>query len=177
MSDQLTPPSITVVRDTREQAPLKISAYPVVVQKLVVGDYGILGFSDLVNPAFIVERKSLDDLVVSLTTERGRFMTEVQTMRRFRFAAVLVEGLPSDVWEKRYRSDATPQSVMASVDCLMVRCGIHMIWSLAELSAARQFERLVRAFVGGVIRDHRLLFGNKIAEAGAVEQKHGSASE
>lgn len=47
-----------VIRDTREQLPLDIKAYPVEIVRLPVGDYGIKGFSGWQNPAFIVERKA-----------------------------------------------------------------------------------------------------------------------
>ena len=44
----------TIIIDTREQQPLKIEAYPVEVESLPVGDYGIKGLSDWGNPAFII---------------------------------------------------------------------------------------------------------------------------
>ena len=61
----ITQISPVVLIDTREKSPLAISAYPTAVETLSVGDYGIRNFSDWNNPAFIGERKSLEDLVGS----------------------------------------------------------------------------------------------------------------
>lgn len=87
----------TIIIDTREQAPLPIEAYPVERATLPVGDYGIAGFSDWDNPAFIVERKSLDDLVQSLTHGRDRFEREVLKLRQIGFRALLIEAEQSQI--------------------------------------------------------------------------------
>ena len=87
----------TIQIDTREQLPLTIRRYAVEVCKLDFGDYGIKGHSDLNNPAFIVERKSLSDLIGSLTSGRDRFFREVEGLRRFRFAGLVIEAERSDV--------------------------------------------------------------------------------
>ena len=146
-----------VVIDSREQRPLEISAYPTVVQGLPVGDYGIEGFSDWANPAFVVERKSLDDLVGSLTQGRKRFFAEIEKMRRFGFRGLLIEGTRDQVVLGQYVSRATPQSVLASLDAIAVRAGVHLFWCGAAAGAARQLEGLVRQFVRWVEKDYRLL--------------------
>lgn len=88
---------IVTVQDTREQRPLEIKGYAVEVAGLPVGDYGVKGFSDWNNPAFICERKSVGDLVGSLTRGRRRFTREVEGLRRLRFASILIEGMREQV--------------------------------------------------------------------------------
>ena len=113
--------------DTREQCPLDIKAYPTEIATLPVGDYGISGFSDWQNPAFIVERKSLSDLISSLTQGRERFMREVEKMRQFRFAAIVIEATEAEVAAGQYGSKATPQSILQSLAAIQVRAGVHVI--------------------------------------------------
>src|SRR5690554_3126729 len=96
--------SPTILIDTREQCPLVIRRYPVEVIGLPVGDYGIRGFSDWHNPAFIIERKSLDDLAGSLFQGRNRFMAEIEKMRQFGFRALVIEGHKDQVIMGQFRS-------------------------------------------------------------------------
>ena len=93
----MTAPQPTILIDTREQRPLPVTAYPVETVGLPCGDYGLRGFSDWTCPQFIVERKTLDDLVQSLTHDRDRFDREVMKMRQFGFRALLIEGLQREV--------------------------------------------------------------------------------
>ncbi len=154
---------IRVVVDTREQAPLDITDYPTERATLPVGDYGIAGFSDWDNPAFIVERKSLDDLVGSLTTGRDRFIRECEKMRAFRFHALVIEAREEDVTCHRYQSAATPQSVLQTLCALQVRAGLHILWCADPDGAARAVERLVRQFVRGIEKDYRRLWQSDTA--------------
>jgi ERCC4-type nuclease len=149
--------TVTIQIDTREQRPLKITAYPIETATLPVGDYGIRGFSDWQNPRFIVERKSVADLVGSLTQGRERFMKEVELLRRFQFAAIVIEGMEADVERGEYQSKATPQSILASLNAIQVRAGVHLLWCGSPLGAARRVEILVRQFVRGVEKDYKRL--------------------
>jgi ERCC4-type nuclease len=149
--------SPTVLVDSREQQPLEIVAYPVEVVGLPCGDYGIKGFSDWNNPAFAVERKSLNDLIGSLTTGRDRFMREVEKLREFRFRCLLIEAVRGEVEMGQYRSAATPASILGSLAALQVRAGLHVIWAGSPEGAACELERLVRCFVHGVEKDYRRL--------------------
>ena len=153
-SGELTP---VVLVDAREQTPLDIQAYPVEVCTLSAGDYGIRGFSDWNNPRFIAERKSIDDLIGSLTRERERFWRELGLLRRFGFAALLVEARESDVESGQYRSMAKPQSILASLTAIEVRMGVHVLWCGSHDGAARRFEMLVRQFVRGIEKEHKAL--------------------
>ena len=156
-SGRLVKPAPVILIDSREQTPLAIEGFPVERVTLPVGDYGLAGFSDWNNPQFIVERKSLDDLVSSLTHGRERFLREVEALRRFRFAALLIEAERAEVEMGAYRSAASPVSILASLDCLEVRAGVHVLWAGEATGAARRLEGLVRQFARGVEKDWRRL--------------------
>lgn len=152
--------------DAREQRPAPIVGYRVEVVGLPVGDYGIKGFSDWDRPAFIIERKSLSDLVGSLTGGRARFMREVEKMRAFGFAALVIEAERDQVCLGQYRSKATPQLILASLDAIAVRAGVHVFWAGSPDGCARQIESLVRQFVRGIEKQHRALWATTNAGVG-----------
>lgn len=118
MTDKAAP-GLKIVVDTREQAPFSFAGYPagLVQQGLATGDYSLAGLVDRV----AVERKSLDDLVGSLTSGRERFAAELQRGRAFDAFAVVCEGSWSDLAAGRYRSKALPASLTASVVALSMR--------------------------------------------------------
>jgi len=112
-----------IVVDTREQLPLPIEGYDVERCILSIGDYGVKGFSDWANPAFIIERKSLSDLVHSLGKDRDRFEREVLKMKQFGFRALLIEALESEVQQGRYSSLMTVAAVLQSLATVRARTG------------------------------------------------------
>ena len=99
----------TIVVDTREQTPWVFET-PAVRRTLKTGDYSVLSLEALI----AIERKSLGDLVQSLTWERERFVREVERLAEFRWRAIIVEAHMGDVTHGRYRTRATPQSLIAS---------------------------------------------------------------
>jgi ERCC4-type nuclease len=143
--------------DTREQKPLDIQEYSTEMVTLPVGDYGIRGFSNWDNPQFICERKSMDDLVASVTAHRKRFMREVKKLRQFSFHALLIEACHMDVAQGQYRSQATPQSILQTLAALQVRADLHVVWCGDHEGAARILEGLVRQFVRGIEKDYQHL--------------------
>jgi len=143
--------------DSREKRPLAITGFPTRVETLPVGDYGIEHFSDWQNPGFIIERKSVADLVGSLTGERERFLREVEKLRAFRFAGLVIEGREDDIRLHNYRGQANPQSILGSLAAIAVRAGVHIFWAGDPAGAAETVERLARVFVSGVEKDHARL--------------------
>ena len=107
----MTAPMPALVIDTREQLPWSFAAD---LQSkrgaLRAGDYSLEGFESVL----AVERKSLDDLVGSLTFGRDRFKRELLILSRYWSACVVVEGTASDIVEHRYTSSATPTSILGS---------------------------------------------------------------
>jgi len=164
--DRLTP---TILIDTREQNPLVFQNLPSECATLPVGDYGIRGFSDWTNPAFILERKSLPDLCHSLGKDRERFLRECEKMRGFRFRGLVIEAVEDQVHLHQYRSLISPSAILSTLDALAVRAGLHVFWCGDPAGAARKVESLARMFCRGIQKDYwRLAFipaleGEKVA--------------
>ena len=98
--ESMTP--MKIIRDSREQAPLTFTGYPVevAVGALEAGDYSLAGFERRV----AVERKELGDLVGCLSGERARFEKELARLRGYDAAVVVVESPAGDLRAGRYRS-------------------------------------------------------------------------
>ena len=97
-----------IIIDTREQTPWRLPG--AVRATLTTGDYSVQGMETIA----VIERKSLDDLVHSLTWERDRFERELARMMSIRWRAVVIEGGIPDIITARYTSMATPESVLGS---------------------------------------------------------------
>ena len=161
----------TILQDSREQLPLQFTAYPVELAGgdnweeegrcpcLPVGDYGIRGFSHWDRPAFIVERKSLSDLCGSLGTGRARFMREIEKMRQFGFAALVIEAMEFDLFGDDMRSAIKPESIRSTLDAIAVRSGLHVYWSRNPEGAAEQIESLVKQFLAGIEKEASAVYG------------------
>ena len=162
MRQELTP---TLLQDSREQCPLRFENLPVEVVGLPVGDYGIRGFSDWENPAFIIERKNLEDLCHSLGKSRERFLRECEKMRAFRFKALVIEGTQDMIELKQYRSVISPQAIISTLDALSVRCGIQVFWCADAAGAARRVESLAMMFVRGIQKDYWRLVAPAVLES------------
>ena len=110
---------LRVIRDSREQNGFSFSAYPVEVEvgTLVSGDYSLHGFTDRIG----VERKSLPDLVACLSVERQRFERELQRLKAFDAACVVVESPSSDLRAGCYRSQMDAGAAWQSCLALSVR--------------------------------------------------------
>jgi len=133
---KITEPLPTMLVDTREQTPLLFSRLPSVRGTLTTGDYSIVGGEDL----FSVERKSIPDLVASVTGERERFERELHRLRGYRFKRLLVVGTRGEVESHRYRSNASPKSVFSSVSAFEVRYDLPVVWAATPEEAAVMVE-------------------------------------
>lgn len=111
--------------DTREQLPLPLVGLPVDRVGLKVGDYGISGYSHEI----VVERKSVADLVGSLTRDRERFQRELEKLATFHRAIIVVEGDYTDVADGLYRGAARPTSLIASIASIHSRYGIATLFA------------------------------------------------
>ena len=138
-----TTPTPTIIIDTREQTPLPFANLPTERRTLATGDYSVLGFER----DFSVERKSVTDLVQSITRERDRFSRELQRMRAFDFRRLLIVGSLADIEAHRYRSQANPKAIIASLTAFEVRYSLPVCFRETPEAAAVQVERWATYFL------------------------------
>ena len=101
----------------REQAPYSFDGFEAQTERgtLETGDYSIRGFEN----AIAVERKAPDDFMACLTKGRERFTRELDRLRGFNAAAIVVE-MPFDyIGGGMYRSCMKPESAVQSVISIM----------------------------------------------------------
>lgn len=129
-----------ILVDSREQAPFAFSE-AVDTQRVTLdaGDYSVIGLTATV----AIERKSLDDLVGSITAGRERFWDCCSRLSRLDFAVIVVEAALSDVIAGRYVSKTRPQSVVGSMLAVHVDFGVPTIWAGSRSNAANIAERLL----------------------------------
>ncbi len=106
-----------VIVDTREQTPYTFTGYPVEIERaaLPAGDYSLPGFEAEV----AIERKELGDLMQCLTHERDRFTRELERLRSYPSAALLIEAPFKAIAEGRYRSKMNPAAAVQSLLAIM----------------------------------------------------------
>ena len=102
MARAVSMPDISVIIDTREQAPVLLDKagspeFPglhVEFGTLKTGDYSIVGMSDPNSHqhSITIERKSLPDLFSSTGRDRARLEREFMRMAEFDYAEIVVEG-------------------------------------------------------------------------------------
>jgi len=137
-------PKPTIVIDSREQKPFTFQSHPnwiggTVVRFLDAGDYSVEGMEELLR----LERKSLGDLVMTLTVNREPFFRACERMSAFRYKALIVEGTYEDV-KSEYRAigleftEAHPNGISGSLDALEAKYGIHVIYSSMHRSLAEE---------------------------------------
>ncbi|EDY16162.1 hypothetical protein CfE428DRAFT_6266 [Chthoniobacter flavus Ellin428] len=128
--------SPTILIDSREQDPLPIQAYPTAVRGLTSGDYSVAGLESL----FSVERKSIPDLVQSLTRDRDRFLRELERLRGYRFARLLVIGCPGQIEQGHYRSRTAPKAILHSLYSVEAKY-VPVVWARTPADGAELVER------------------------------------
>lgn len=126
----------TIIIDTREQDPLPFAAYPTERGTLLTGDYSVAGCETL----FGVERKTISDLVQSLTTGRDRFTRELERLRGYRFARLLIIGYPGQIDMGHYRSRASPKAIQHSLYSFEARF-VPVVWARTPAEGAELVER------------------------------------
>ena len=125
-----------VIVDTREQAPLEFHRLPSRPGTLAQGDYSIAGLEN----DFAVERKSIADLVGSLTSGRERFSREIDRLRSCPFCRLLIIGSEADIAAARYRSNANPTAILHSLHSIEAR-GVPVVFAPDPTNAALLVER------------------------------------
>ena len=104
-------PQPLLIVDTREQKPLVFRHLHSVRDTLQSGDYSARGLTDV----FAVERKSMKDLVSSITRNRARFLRELHRLRGYGFARLLVVGTLQELEEMESKGRAHRKHVEHSL--------------------------------------------------------------
>lgn len=139
---------MVIVQDTREQAPLDFTRWPdvtVEVSGLPSGDYALKGLETLAS----IERKSIDDLVGSLSAGRDRFEAELTRARGYDLFCIVAECSMQDIAQHHYRSRMLPHAVLQSLFAYHVRFGVPTIWAGDRYGAAYA----VRSLLGKYLRE------------------------
>jgi ERCC4-type nuclease len=114
-----------IIIDSREQEAFTFDPAKVDVERraLAAGDYSVSGFESRV----AVERKSLDDFVSTVIRQRKRFAVELEKLRQYDAACIVLEGSLADIFARRYRSGADPASVFGALMSILTDTGIPVI--------------------------------------------------
>ena len=137
-------PLLHIIVDTREQLPWEFDPARCTITRgtLQAGDYSVAGLEGTV----AIERKSLDDYVQTIIYQRDRFGRELERLRGYALAAVVVEGTWRDVLDGYYTSRAHPNAIFGLTCCLIVDHGVP-IYLTGERAIAQRFaERLLRRY-------------------------------
>ncbi len=139
-----------IVIDSREQYPFPFSDYDaeIVPGTLQAGDYSVLGLEPLV----AVERKSLPDLVQCLGRERDRFERELERLRGYESAAVVVESPIEALVRGDYRSALNPTAAYESVVAFMGRYRLPFYFAQDRRGAERFTFSFLRHYLRTVER-------------------------
>jgi len=131
----------TVIQDSREKIPYTFSdSVPVEQGTLNTGDYTVKGFEDV----FAVERKSLPDLLKSITWERKRFKKEIERGDDFLAFVVMIEVPMKTVLEKDYRRDVHPNAIMGTIQNWEKYHTVEFVWATDRDDAEEATLRLLQ---------------------------------
>lgn len=128
-------PCPVLLVDSREQKPLIFEHLPSVSCTLHTGDYSI----ERLESRFTVERKSIPDLVASLTTRRAAFMRELDRMKGCDFCRLLIVGTYDELLRVLSVRRVSAGSVLGSLSAIDAR-GVPVVWRDTPEQAARQIE-------------------------------------
>ncbi len=124
------PPQPVIVIDSREQRPYAFTA-PSIVSGLSAGDYSVLALETRI----AIERKSLPDLLQSITRGRARFERELAKAKSYDRFYVVCECSPSQIIGGRYDAQVHPTAAWESICALSVRHAPFIFCESREIAA------------------------------------------
>ncbi|MBW1692145.1 MAG: ERCC4 domain-containing protein [Deltaproteobacteria bacterium] len=130
--------TLTIKIDSREQKPYQFEV-PSEVGTLSIGDYSLAGLEDCI----AVERKTVDDLIGCLTTDRERFEKELYKARALDYFALVIEATLSDLANGNYRSQMGPKSAVQSLLAFSIRYRLPIWFCESRKYAQRITESLL----------------------------------
>lgn len=135
-------PKPVILVDTREQTPLELARFSnwiagEQVATLETGDYSIQGMESLVS----LERKTLKDVVGTLTHGRERFIRQLERMQAYRHRAIIIEATYEQVktpYSFASLVEAHPNGISGSLDAIEARYGIPIIYTSSNRALAAE---------------------------------------
>lgn len=138
-----------IVIDTREQqpysedyfskgSPLKVSCSFIA---LPVGDYSLKGKEKEI----AIERKTLNDFIHSITTDRERFERELEKSKGYKRFAIIVEGDFNQIKSQDYYSNASPRSILGTSFKWIVKYNIPIIFVSTREGGALAVYKMLEA--------------------------------
>ncbi len=108
---------LRIIVDSREKKPYLFEEYPVIVERaaLPTADYQLAGFR------VVAERKSMSDLLGSISNDRDRFERELSRIEAYDFRCVIVEGNFSDLAGGNFSSRMNSHSAVQTVAAFSIR--------------------------------------------------------
>jgi len=129
-----------IVQDSREQLGYgPLLTVPHIIEGLPAGDYSVVGLTERI----AVERKSLPDLLGSITRGRERFEKELSKAKSYDRFYCVVECRASDILEGRYDADVHPAAAWESIAALSVRHGVPFLFAESRAVGAKLTESLL----------------------------------
>ena len=114
----------------------------VIRRALPFGDYSLPGFET----SMAIERKSLADYVGTVIHGRDRFARELTGLAQYDFGCVVVEGSLEDIAAHRYRSDASPNSLLGTTYSIIADYHVPVFFCGDRQLACRFVEGLLRRY-------------------------------
>ena len=147
-------PALTIIEDTREQTPLTDWPDGVAVENgtLHTGDYSIKGWEN----CFTVERKSLADFAGTMMggyeahseKPKKRFNRELERMRHYDLAAVIVTATAAEVLDFRHHCGMDAHGALWGFALsVFATYGVPVFFLNDEQTAARWIADLARHYV------------------------------
>ena len=103
--------NLTIIVDSREQKPYLFDGYKTVTHCLPVGDYSLSNLENEIS----IERKSLNDMIGSLSSGRERFEKEIQRGSQLLYFSLIIESSLNDLLSGKYRSRMLPASAVQTL--------------------------------------------------------------
>ena len=150
---------VIFLTDTREQMPLQFG--PTLrkefsdggsrIATLQEGDYSI-AFEDGEPLSIRLERKSLGDLYGVIGFGRDRFERELERLRSYQYAAIIIEATLDEVLRGFSRSSISPRAAIGSLCAWSTRYGVAVWFAENHRRAAGIAQRLLEAFAVDELR-------------------------
>ena len=163
---------LPIIIDTREQAPYTFANYRATTKReaLPSGDYSILGYGDYV----AVERKELGDLLACLSYDRDRFGRELQRLKGYEAAAVVVEATFDAIQAGNYRSRMNPEAATQSLISIMEKYRIPIFFA-ADRKAGEFFTyHFLRHYANHAAKKYKALYDYAQAQIKREKQIHAT---